>query len=85
MKIKPGADLRLSMKVEQHCSPEDVQEFVSLVKFCFAISPWTCLYCVMSFAMVDSEKCFEECWIKKIQNYLLQTLFHGCHRYNVEF
>jgi len=39
MKIKPGADLRLSMKVEQHSFPEDVQEFVSLVKFCFAISP----------------------------------------------
>ena len=39
MKIKPGADLRLSLKVEQLCFPEDVQEFVSLVKFCFAISP----------------------------------------------
>ena len=45
-----------------------------------------CVFVITSFVIVDSEKCFEECWIKnpKIHNYLLETLFNGRHKYNVK-
>ena len=61
-------------------------EIPQFVKVCFAISPWTCWLCNNVIFIVDSEKCFEECWIKnpKIQNYLLETLFNGRHKYNVK-